>query len=250
MKTRTKTTTIGKRIKLQGRQVKYTLVQSNGAQKLRVRIGPNGVEVLRPRNRSSEDVKEFLLSNQRWIVDQLRRVDNLKAVRRPVRTPEEFLFQGKPTPVVVIKPRRGGANAVGLTDGCLTIVRGNTSQTHPAKSLEYWLRRRARQEINDQLNLITRRLKVSTRKVFVMEQRTKWGNCSAKGNLSFNWRLILAPEFVLRYIVAHEATHLKVADHSARFWLTVQSLCPDATEARKWLRANGDSLMRPLNEMC
>jgi predicted metal-dependent hydrolase len=68
-----------------------------------------------------------------------------------------------------------------------------------------------------------------------MGQRTKWGNCSSRGNLSFNWRLILAPDFVLRYLVTHEAVHLAVPDHSAKFWLTVQSLCRDTEKARQWL---------------
>lgn len=68
-----------------------------------------------------------------------------------------------------------------------------------------------------------------------MGQRTKWGNCSARRNLSFNWRLILAPDYVLRYLVTHEAAHLAVPDHSAKFWLTVQSLCRDTEKAKQWL---------------
>lgn len=68
-----------------------------------------------------------------------------------------------------------------------------------------------------------------------MGQRTKWGNCPAGRNLSFNWRLIVAPDFVLRYLVTHEAVHLVVPDHSAKFWLTVQSLCPEAERAKQWI---------------
>ncbi len=71
-----------------------------------------------------------------------------------------------------------------------------------------------------------------------MGQRTKWGNCSARRNLSFNWRLILAPDFVLRYLVTHEAVHLAVPDHSAKFWLTVQSLCRETEKAKQWLCAH------------
>lgn len=68
-----------------------------------------------------------------------------------------------------------------------------------------------------------------------MDQRTKWGNCSARGNLSFSWRLVLAPAVVLRYLVTHEAVHLAIPDHSAKFWLTVQSLCPEMERAKQWL---------------
>ena len=82
-----------------------------------------------------------------------------------------------------------------------------------------------------------------------MDQRTKWGNCSARRNLSFNWRLILAPDFVLQYLVTHEMTHLAVPDHSAKFWLTVQSLCPDMAKARQWLSANAKHLFVDLSSV-
>ena len=94
-------------------------------------------------------------------------------------------------------------------------------------SLTNWLRRQAREEIMRLLPEVCQRLHRSPKKVFVMSQRTKWGNCSAKKTLSFNWRLILAPPFVLKYLVTHEAAHLSVPDHSHQFWLTVRSLCPD-----------------------
>jgi restriction endonuclease S subunit len=70
---------------------------------------------------------------------------------------------------------------------------------------------------------------------------------SALGNLSFNWRLVMAPDFVLHYIVTHEMVHLAVPDHSRKFWLTVQSLCPETERARRWLVANGQrmQLMEP-----
>jgi hypothetical protein len=82
-----------------------------------------------------------------------------------------------------------------------------------------------------------------------MDQRTKWGNCSGQKNLSFNWRLILAPDFVLRYLVTHEAVHLAVPDHSAKFWLTVQSLCPETERAKQWLCANHRELIAGLEQV-
>lgn len=75
-----------------------------------------------------------------------------------------------------------------------------------------------------------------------MGQSTKWGNCSGRKNLSFNWRLILAPEFVIRYLVTHEAVHVAVPDHSAKFWLTVQSLCRETERAKQWLSGHKTEL--------
>jgi predicted metal-dependent hydrolase len=83
-----------------------------------------------------------------------------------------------------------------------------------------------------------------------MEQKTKWGNCSALQNLSFNWRLILAPDFVLSYIVTHEVVHLEVPDHSKRFWLAVQSLCPTMDRAKQWLAANSEQLKVNIRAIC
>ena len=93
---------------------------------------------------------------------------------------------------------------------------------------------------------MARKLRRNPNKIFVMGQRTKWGNCSGKRNLSFNWRLILAPSYVFRYLVVHEMVHLVVPDHSPKFWLTVQSHCPEAERARRWLAANGSRLFERL----
>jgi hypothetical protein len=114
------------------------------------------------------------------------------------------------------------------------------------RSLENWLRKQAREQIAGFLAPVTKRLKREPNRVYVMGQRTKWGNCSALGNLSFNWRLIMAPDFVLRYLVVHEAVHLAVPDHSQKFWLTVQSICRETEQARRWLVANEHRLTEPL----
>src|SRR5262249_3460646 len=132
-------------------------------------------------------------------------------------------------------------------DACLVIQTAKQPLTAPVRTLENWLRREARREIERQLSLVTARLKKRPRKVYIMGQRTKWGNCSRLQNLSFNWRLIMAPEHVLRYLVTHEAVHLAVPDHSRKFWLTVLSLCPETERAKQWLSATGQRIQIDLN---
>ncbi len=224
-------------IQLGGRHVDYRVVRSRAAQKLRVRVGPNGVDVVQPAARNSEDVSAFLVRNKAWILDQLRRVERLRSVRLPVqRRVGEILFRGEPTQVrVVTTETRARGNLVDFTDGEIVVRRGAASQTPAARSLENWLRKHARTEIENHLAAVTARLRQRAQRVYVMGQRTKWGNCSARRNLSFNWRLILAPDFVLRYLVTHETVHLAIPDHSAKFWLTVQSLCRETERAKRWL---------------
>jgi hypothetical protein len=124
---------------------------------------------------------------------------------------------------------------VRVVEADIVVSRGPHSRTPIARSLERWLRREARQSIEAHLSKITARLGQRPQRIYVMGQRTKWGNCSCRRNLTFNWRLILAPDYVLRYLVTHEGVHLAVPDHSAKFWLAVQSLCRDTERAKQWL---------------
>jgi predicted metal-dependent hydrolase len=86
-------------------------------------------------------------------------------------------------------------------------------------------------------------LGVSYARIQVRGQRTRWGSCSARGTLSFNWRLALAPLEVLDYVVVHEVCHLREANHSRRFWRLVESRRPGWREQRAWLREHGPELL-------
>lgn len=80
-------------------------------------------------------------------------------------------------------------------------------------------------------------------RISIRDQKTRWGSCSAKGTLSFNWRLMLAPPAILDYVVVHELCHLTYMDHSAAFWRKVESVYPDCHAARKWLKDHGHELI-------
>lgn len=83
-------------------------------------------------------------------------------------------------------------------------------------------------------------------KVTIRSQRTRWGSCSAKGNLNFNCLLAIVPPEVLDYVVVHELCHRKELNHSSRFWSAVQQALPDYTLSRKWLRQHGRELIGKL----
>lgn len=81
------------------------------------------------------------------------------------------------------------------------------------------------------------------RRITIRDQKTRWGSCSSKGTLSFNWRLMLAPPAILDYVVVHELCHLTHMNHSADFWHAVEAVCPDYRTARKWLKDHGHELV-------
>ena len=238
-------------IELPGRQVNYRLVPSKTARKLRIRVGPNGIEVVQPAGRKGTEVSAFLDRSRTWITDQLDRVERLSAIRRPERCQVgEILFLGRPTRVRIETTKtRSLGNMVEVIDNEIVVRRGARTRTPVAQGLENWLRRQARVEIEKHLKAFNARFRHQPRQVYVMGQRTKWGNCSAKKTLSFNWRLVLAPEFVLRYLVIHEVVHLVIPDHSAKFWLTVQSHCRETERARQWLCSNGHRLAVDLGQL-
>ena len=238
-------------INLGGRRVDYRVVRSKSAHKIRVRVGPSGIEVVHPAGRARKDIELFLRSNSMWLLGQLDRVERFRSIRTPRnRQRGNMLYRGSPIKVSVEQNGCRGPSTIAISNKSLVVHRGVKARTPAARTLENWLRKQARDEIHQHVVDITTRLKRFPHKVYVRGQRTKWGNCSQSKNLSFNWRLILAPDFVLRYIVTHEVVHLAVPDHSSRFWLTVQSLCPDVEKAKRWLSANGESLFVDLDELC
>lgn len=232
-------------IQLADRKVEYQVKLSRTAKKLRVRVGPHGVQVIRPTTRPDDDIPPFLRRNEDWLLRELDRAETLHPViKPPPHGHRTILFRGDVTPVRLARSvSKRGQNKVTSKNGEILITQPAGSLTPPARSLENWLRKEARAAIQAQLQAVLPRVRRSPGKLYVMSQRTKWGNCSALGNLSFNWRLIMAPDFVLRYLVTHEAVHLAIPDHSQKFWLTVQSLCPETERARQWLVANTRRLL-------
>lgn len=80
-------------------------------------------------------------------------------------------------------------------------------------------------------------------RITIRDQKTRWGSCSARGTLSFNWRLMLAPPAILDYVVVHELCHLTHMNHSPAFWQAVEAVCPDYRESRRWLKEHGQELV-------
>lgn len=123
--------------------------------------------------------------------------------------------------------------------------------TGPAESLDHpeikvelvaWLTNLAKIEINQCVLTQASRLGSMFRTVRIKNLKSRWGSCSSQGNLNFNWRLILAPPWVLNYVVVHELCHLHEMNHSSRFWARVQEAMPDYPQAKRWLKEHGSEL--------
>lgn len=100
-------------------------------------------------------------------------------------------------------------------------------------------RKRAKKALEKRCRFFAERMGVSYGRITVREQKTRWGSCSAKGNLNFNWKLILMPEEILDYLVVHELAHRIEMNHGPAFWRVVEREIPDYKERRAWLKENG-----------
>src|SRR5439155_24253001 len=186
-------------IQLSGRRVDYRVVFSNTARKLRLRVGANGVELVQPTERNGQDVSAFIHQNEAWLLDQLQRVERLRGVQRPMRRQAgQILFRGEPARLrIETTGARTRSNAVSFANGEIVVQRGVVSGTSVARSLENWLDKQARAESERQRCLVAVRLRQKPLRVYVMGQRTKWGNCTAERKSSLNWPYILDAELGL-----------------------------------------------------
>jgi predicted metal-dependent hydrolase len=117
-------------------------------------------------------------------------------------------------------------------------------QKHGARRLADWLRNEAKADLARSTNHHAANLGCEPKRISVRDQSTRWGSCSSTGTISYSWRLIFAPQFVLDYVAAHEVAHLKEMNHGPRFWRLVRDTMPDMHKARAWLKQNGAELHR------
>jgi predicted metal-dependent hydrolase len=145
-------------------------------------------------------------------------------------------------------PYLGGSLAVRAEPGRTRVRRAGSVLLVPAgadrvQAIERWYRRAARTEVAPRLDRACALAGSTYTKLTIRGQRTRWASCSRSGAMSFNWRLLLAPEPVLDYVVWHEVCHLEVMDHSPRFWALLESRCPDCRAEARWLRRHGATLV-------
>jgi len=145
-----------------------------------------------------------------------------------------------------IEHRRGQRGTVWrevAADGAqLLCVAGDAP--HLGRRVADHFKREAKRDLETATRSYAQKLGVAVRRVSIRDQSTRWGSCSTSGVLSYSWRLILAPPFVLYYLAAHEVAHLVEMNHSPRFWRTVLRLCADTRRAKVWLDTHGAGLHR------
>jgi predicted metal-dependent hydrolase len=207
---------------------------------LRVSKTRRAVVVTMPARARVDDAGVFLNKHIDWVRERLGNVPD----GVPFAPGQTIPVRGKPHRVAVVTAERGGpivkADASAVVPRLL--VAGRVE--HVPRRLRDWLYEEAKRDLDERVSFHAKALGVRARRICLRDQQTRWGSCSATGVLSFSWRLILAPPFVLDYVAAHEVAHILEMNHGPRFWRLVAKCVPRLEEAKSWLRNEGSDLHR------
>lgn len=206
---------------------------------IRVRDAYRDVVLTMPTRGNLADAHNFAQKNVAWIASKLARLPDVV----PFTDGEIIPFRGVSHKIVHRADARGTVWVETDESGNrLICVAG--SVTHVSRRVTDFLKREAKKTLTDASRAYAAKIGVGIGKIGLRDSASRWGSCSESGSLSYSWRLILAPEFVLDYLAAHEIAHRIELNHSNRFWKLLDSMTPDRLRAEAWLGAYGNSLHR------
>lgn len=210
------------------------------ARRYTLRIHAVGREVVltMPPRGSMKQAKKFAQKHGAWIAARLRRLPDAVPFRHDTVLPVRGIEHR-------IAHRRGARGTAWLEnhDGDHHLCVAGEAP-HLTRRVRDFLKREAKRDLETASRKVAGMLGVQITRISVRDQSSRWGSCSSSGALSYSWRLILAPPFVLDYLAAHEVVHLIEMNHSRRFWRLVERVCPDMGRAKAWLDAHGTDLHR------
>ena len=208
-----------------------------------IRVEEGAVSVIVPVSTSVEKIDQLLLSKRMWIKEKMAlQRDMAAASSKQFVSGEAFPYLGRN---YRLKVETGLFAPVKLLQGHLVVQTPEGSQQpHMIRNaLVRWYKRQASLKIREKVKRYAPIVGVETTGVSIKTFKSRWGSCTAKGELEFNWLIMLAPNRMVDYVVIHELCHLIHHDHSPEFWREVMRVMPDYQVCREWLRDNSLGLV-------
>lgn len=200
-----------------------------------LQIAPDATLIVRaPLFATLRDVQRVVHDKRHWIVTKQEMVRERMALKKNKEfiQGEDFLYLGKTYLLELVK---GLSKPVRLAEN----IRVSGSEKENVKSvLIKWYKAEALKIITERVGYFATRNGLQVKSVKISNAKKRWGSCGPSGGLNFNWRLIMAPLFVLDYVVAHELAHVKIRNHSKYFWQEVATIIPEYKKAERWLKEN------------
>lgn len=207
-----------------------------------IRVEDGAVSVIVPMNTSSEKIDQLLAAKRRWIKEKITLHQELTpASSKRYVSGEAFSYLGRN---YRLKVEAGNFAPVKLLSGQLVVtVPTGTQQPHMVRNaLVRWYKRQAEQKLTEKVDRFAPVVGVEPAEVGIRTFKSRWGSCTSRGKLEFNWQIMMAPNRMVDYVVIHELCHLIRHDHSAAFWREMSRSMPDYESCRAWLRDNAAQL--------
>lgn len=225
-------------LQIAGRTLQLSIVEHARATRLTLRVetGGRGIRVTVPPGVERCEVDRFVARHHSWLEGRVEKLPDQPVLKPGISVP----VRGVPHLIVHVEGKRGVTRADRNAEGPMLVVFGD--QRHLGRRIADYLRKQAKADIEPLVSRHAAAIGRKARSVRFKDTTSRWGSCSAEGNLSFSWRIMMAPPAVIDYLVAHEVAHLKEMNHSAAFWHLCQQLCPRTNQCKSWLKRNGAKL--------
>lgn len=208
-----------------------------------IRVEEGEVSVVVPLHTSNEKIDQLLTSKRLWIKEKIALQRELApASDKAFVSGEAFPYLGRN---YRLKVNHGAFKPVKLVHGRLVVQTPEGSQQPQIirSALVRWYKRQAEQKLREKVARYAPIVGVKPVNVNIRSFKSRWGSCTAKGELEFNWLIMLAPNRMVDYVVVHELCHLIHHDHSPEFWREVMRVMPDYQHCREWLRENSAQML-------
>jgi predicted metal-dependent hydrolase len=227
-------------LEIDGDILPLILKRHRRARRMILRLDRRGTAIVltMPYRATRKSALEFARTQARWIRSRLE--SELQHI--PFAEGSIIPLRGRAHAIRLKEGRRGTVRVAAPTGEAPGLIEVAGESAHLARRLTDWLKAECKKDVVAASLAYAKAMDVTVRKVSVRDQASRWGSCSASGQLSFSWRLILAPGFVLDYVTAHEVAHLVHMNHGAKFWALVAKHCEDFQMARSWIRCFGKEL--------
>jgi len=230
-------------LNINGRTVEYELIRRK-RKTAELKLDPEkGLVVIAPNVASIKAVEELVSQKSKWILDKIDYMEKKKEKRqvRKFETGEKFMFLGCEYALEVIKTDFNAAR--------LQLVEGRFLLEHPGCETSFlkeifagWYKKCAQKILSESVDKHSIYFDVAPKQVKAKEQKKIWGSCTHDNKLLFNWRLVMAPKWVIDYVVVHEMCHMVHKNHSKDFWDLVEKIYPRFKDAKDWLKENSLAL--------
>lgn len=216
------------------KEVKEVTIVRSKRKTVSLEVTKNAEVVVRAPLRASDTfIQTFIQKHLDWIEKQKKEMSAKKVGAKEFVDGEMFLFLGKQYRLSRIYDKKYQGVTLIKDEGVMCL---GCAVSDPKKVFEEWYKKRAHELIISRVHELAAGHGFVFNAIRITSAKTRWGSCSGKKNLSFSWRLMMAPAEVIDYVIVHELTHLRHMNHSKRFWVGVEKLCPRYKEYKKWLR--------------